>query len=410
MHSISFEEIGNRLFEYTSGLYQSDHNFPYPLQEGLQGSLLGTAFAVLIAHLVNRLDELPGLPRLEKEFIHCLDQEKGFISDPDIKPFHFLKPEEHSPFYVDLQTTYFSRIALKALGCEQLPEVKWISSFKGSANAIECWLDQLDWSNPWLVSNLDMFLGIFLLESNKENPTDQEVINLIQRYFKWHDAHQDAETGFWGDQHDLTCAMAGAYHILLHYDFWGQPIRYQNEIIDATLSLAWKDGLFVYGGGGGSCEDMDAIDILVRLSLLTDYKADEIKATLNRAAVAIYSRQSSDGGFSWRLPPNFTSMLKASKVLSWQKDVVKGQLTGKLFQLLRRSMYKSTHYYSSLSCYPFDISKSDLWSSWFRTLSLAFIAQRYPELFVDSCSWQFLEWPGLGYSPFLGEEKDVMSY
>jgi hypothetical protein len=36
-------------------------------------------------------------------------------------------------------------------------------------------------------------------------------------------------------------------------------------------------------GGGGACLDLDAADILVKLSLLTDYRED-IKASLQRTA------------------------------------------------------------------------------------------------------------------------------
>jgi hypothetical protein len=200
--------------------------------------------------------------------------------------------------------------------------------------------------------------------------------------------------------------MAGAYHILIHYDYAGLTIINEKAIIDSTLSLVCRDGLFVYGGGGGSCEDMDAIDILVRLSLITDYRQAEVKMALLRAANMLSMGQCSDGGFSWRIQPRLTNLFEIKFSSGMTTDLLKGVAGNLIYKVLHRSHYCSTHFYSSLSIYPFKLMESDMWSTWFRSTSLAFIAQRYPDAFKGVCNWRLPFWPGLGYDPFISGSKN----
>jgi len=101
------------------------------------------------------------------------------------------------------------------LGVKADRRVKWLESFF-SEGKIEIWLERLYWKNPWLVSNLDMFTGIFLLEWKDYDPEDQRVSSTLDAYFKWYDKNQNSGTGFWGNQKNLLNAMAGAYHIFIH--------------------------------------------------------------------------------------------------------------------------------------------------------------------------------------------------
>ena len=398
-NQISFGSMSDRLFSFVCQLYQPNERFPYPLQKGQKGSLLGTLFASLIAHMLNRVDQLPGREKICQELLNLRNPETGLFVDPDLQSNHLLKPEIHSMLYVTLQSTYFSYACLHALGVSVDRRVCWLSPLLEDG-AVANWLNQLDWKNPWLVSNLDMFLGVFLLEWQSYDNTDECVEKAIAAYFNWHDEMQIPQTGFWGKQGDLLNAMAGGYHIYLHYDYCNRPIQYVKNIIDATLQLPCRDGLFVYGGGGGSCEDMDAIDILVRLSLRTSHREDEIRNVLLLASEKLSLGSNNDGGFSWRIQPTFGSFFSKLINLGGFKHSLSGDIYAMAYKIAHNSHYNSTHYYSSLLSYPYKISKSDMWSSWFRPLTLALVAKRYPEHFLSSCDWRLPYWPGLGYEVF----------
>ena len=395
---IDIELMGNRIWDYTCSLYQPNERFPYPLQAGQPGSLYGSAFAAFIAHMLGRANELPGRDRIICEIRRIRNIETGLFDDPDVKLSDYLKPDSHSELYVSLQTTYFCISALRSLGCiDELP-IDWMHII-GPEKSIYQWLTALDWSNPWLVSNLDMFLGIFLLENEKFND-DPMVKSTIADYFRWHNDCQDALTGFWGSQADQLSAMAGAYHIVLHYDYTDTKIGHVKEMIDATLNLVMRDGLFVYGGGGGSCEDMDAIDLLVRLTRLSDYRCEEIRTVLTHAAHMLILGQNSDGGFSWRIQPKFNRMVKGVSLFGFNQRLLFSQAYDFLYKFRYRSHYNSIHNYSSLAKYPFKLDVSDLWSCWFRAISIAFILKTYPDDIGLNCHWTFPGWPGLGTHPF----------
>ncbi|MDA8413571.1 MAG: hypothetical protein M0023_07245 [Desulfobacteraceae bacterium] len=393
---IPFRSISQKLFRYICSLHQPGERFPYPLQSGQKGSLFGTVFACYVAYLLGRVQELPDQKPIVDTILSLRQSETGLFIDLDLRPEHFVNINAHSEFYVKLQTTIFCYACLDALGVNVDKKIKWLEPLLVRSE-LEAWLTDLDWKNPWLVSNLDMFVGIFLFQWYNMYPDEVRICDAIEAYFSWHDRHQDRATGFWGDQSDLLNAMAGAYHILIHYDFASRSIKYVEKIIDATLSLVCRDGLFVYGGGGGSCEDMDAIDILVRCSMLTQHRADDVKEVLLKAAAILATGQTCEGGFSWRVQPSLSDLL----IYPFGKEFIAGRIYDFAYKSFRRSHYISEHFYSSLKLYPYAINKADTWSSWFRPLSLAFIAKRYPENFTEPCNWRFPTWPGLGFNPFL---------
>ena len=401
--NVPFSKISDQLFDYICSLYQHDVRFPYPLQHGQKGSLFGTAFATYVAQMLGRTNELPGKQQIVDYVLSLRNPATGLFADPDIAIQHFLKPDHHSELYVSLQTTSFCYACLQALEVDVDWQIPWLEPLLVKGQLVK-WLDNLEWGNPWLVSNLDMFVGNLLLTWQQNDPADSAVAAAVDEYFVWHNVNQDSRTGFWGEQKSLFNAMAGGYHIYIHYDYANRRINYVDKIIDSTLQLVARDGLFVYGGGGGSCEDMDAIDILVRCSLLSDYRRNEVRQVLLNAAQMLNTGQLSDGGFSWRVQPRFTDIFNFSNGY----EFLNRKIYNLLFKARHRSHYASAHNYSSLKIYPYHLHRSDTWSSWFRPLALAFIAQRYPDDFNEPCNWRSPHWPGLGFDPFLRKNlKDI---
>jgi hypothetical protein len=102
--------------------------------------------------------------------------------------------------------------------------------------------------------------------------------------------------------------MCGGYHQLLAYYYMGREIRFPEALVDTTLALQHEDGGFSPRGGGGACEDVDAVDILVNLYKRHDYKRPEIRLSLRRALELIKLQQMPDGGFVYHRDEEFTHM------------------------------------------------------------------------------------------------------
>ena len=176
-------------------------------------------------------------------------------------------------------------------------------------STLQKWLDRRDWINAWLEGNNLLFILQFLVHlRDKENLLDaQKSLDVI---FDWLNKNVDPKTGLWGTNGYCSTfvAMCGGYHQLLAYYHENKPIQYSERLIDSTLSLQHLDGGFSPNGGGGACEDADAVDILVNLYKRIDYKRPQIRSALRKTLQSVLEKHMPDGGFVYNLNRPFMHM------------------------------------------------------------------------------------------------------
>ncbi len=166
---------------------------------------------------------------------------------------------------------------------------------------LRAWLERRNLRNAWPEGNNLLFVGQLLvwLRDVEEHPGAQESLDM---WFDWLERHVDPGTGVWGT--NLGCSkyhgVFGGYHQLLLYYYEHRPILYPEKLVDTVLELQHPDGGFVRRGGGGACEDVDGVDILVNLYKLHDYRRTAIRLALRRCLAHILTTQNNDGGFSYR--------------------------------------------------------------------------------------------------------------
>jgi hypothetical protein len=160
-------------------------------------------------------------------------------------------------------------------------------------------------------------------------------------------------------------------------------------MIENTLALQQPDGLFHPEGGGDTCMDVDAVDILVKCSLITPYRSAAVETALERAFYGLVNSRSPDGGFC-------RARNRPVPAKSWKRRL--SEPLG-LDRLLRKPYGppKEVWYYSGWLKMPFDIRESDLWSTWFRSFGLAVISVRYPGRYLNDADWVFRRAPALGW-------------
>jgi hypothetical protein len=350
-------------------------------------TIIALCFAVLTLELY---DKVPDAPR--ESWQHMLqaaqDPKTGLFLDP-LFSRDDLEPTSPGEDYLLHQTTYFALNALDALGSRPRYPLHFAGPFYDIAY-LQRWLEGLDWSDPWKESNRVMFIAAALYIVWQWEG-DRSALRALHRLLDWLDAHQDPETGFWGIQEgaSLLDAMAGAYHFLPFYFCLDRPIHFPEAMIESTLSLQQPDGLFHPEGGGDTCLDVDAIDILVKCSLVTPHLGEKVEAALERAYRGCLDNQSAEGGFCRArhhpVPPK-----------SWKRRITEplglDRLLGKPY-----SPPQGIWHYSGWRKMPFDIRQSDLWSTWFRSFGLAVISTRYPGKFPINMQWRFRRIPALGW-------------
>jgi len=327
-------------------------------------SLYASCFAALARHTTGDLDGLgPDERAAWCAFLNSWqDAETGYFLGPELVPDERTRPEMDES-YVRMHLAVHVLPALEIMGGAPAYPLRFARRF-ADAGTLRRWLDARDWRQAWLEGNNLLFAGQLLvhLRDHEKEPAAQPALDL---YFDWLDARQDPATGLWGTNGycDLNDALYGGYHQLLVYFFCGRPVRYAAEIIDAVLSLQQADGSFSHTPGGGACEDVDAVHVLVNLAQRTGYRLTDVRRALSRTVPHLLSQQAPDGGFVYR----------------WGRSYMQSGL-------LRTFV-------------PAD--QPDLFSTWFRLHTLGLIAQMVEEPELKGVGWRFnsacsMGWHGAG--------------
>ena len=375
----------------------------YKMSSSTEATLFSSCFAVFLRELYNDLQNITS--RQRQEWIDLIsgwqDAETGFFIDPRLKNeglFSEHLGKDHDWAYVTWQSTCFCLSALKALGGEIRYPFKFLNEWRGP-DKVTSWLESLDWKRgTWTAGNVAMFLGVCLITDYEMN-RDQRTKEALEAFFAWHDKFQDPRTGFWGTNYGtpLYIGLFGAMHQYLLYYYMNRPLKYMERIVDNALLIQQPDGLFSVVGGGGACEDLDAVDTLVNMYQRIDYRRNDIQKALEKVLVATVNSQNEDGGFPWAKRHHFGI-----------KDWLRIGLSFKLgfnhwYSSSKEAVLKQTILWNrplrplGWTKTPIPVAESYIFPTWFRSLTLALISQVLPENPYSQIEWGFLSAPGLGY-------------
>jgi prenyltransferase beta subunit len=382
--------------KFIINLYNNDGSFSYSPSSRIK-NLYSTCFGVMCLDLINELDNFNDKDKIIKFINQYQDEKSGYFIDKTCIPTTEAK---HDLNYIFSQLTDFAQLALSALNSRPKNKYYFLEKYK-NINYLTSWFYRFNWKNPWLVSNKIMFiLNCFIYEDEIKNKRYiNYIINLLNKT-------QNKDTGYWNlnNKVSLHNQMAGAYHFMFFYTYLRIKPNHFEEIINSTLSIQNYDGLFSYSSGGGSCDDLDAIDLLCRASFYTDYRHQEIKEVLLKSYKSLLKNQNNDGGFCWakrdtNLLKLFFNLISFSLLIKSKKDFFINVLskTKRIFNIIlnRSSRWK----YSGLSNMELNTLSSDLFSTWFRLISIGIIEKTYPEIcnYEKSINWNLRKKCGLGF-------------
>ena len=363
------------LFRYESG-------FTFTI--GGNRTLLSDCFGILAAELFGGIASDRSWYESLGESIASHQAEDGFFRDPQFKPEDLNGPFDAT--YMLRHQTYFALHTLDAVGVRPSHRLAFLDAFQEDSAAV-AWLRARNYVNFWYSSNEIMWLMSFL--SYESMHGNSQMLRVMSAMLDELDATQDPKTGFWGTDRGATLfnGMAGAFHVYYFYFWRKRPVNYVQAIIDNTLALQHRDGLFHANGGGGTCHDLDAVDILVKFSMLSDYRARDIASALDRAYQGLLRTQNPDRGFCER---------RWQPKRSWKRRL--GEAMG-LDKLLGRPNPIKTPIHRNcgwdkMSCL---VTTSNIWAMWFRPLALALIQARCPNRYAPAPAWTFRRLPGLGW-------------
>jgi len=272
-------------------------------------TLYASCFVCMLYHYLGILHNLSSKQKMEwADYLNSWqDPNTGLFIGPELAVDE-LSSRKHSYEHISQHLTAHVLPALSLLGSRPKYPLTFAHPFL-NLSYLSSWLEERDWHDAWLEGNNLIFVAQFLIYL-REVEGFSNAQAALDLYFEWLDKEVDPSTGLWGSNGFCSNANAlyGGYHQLLAYYYEKRPILYPERLVDVALSLQHADGGFNPGGGGGACEDTDAIDILVNMYKRVDYKRPQIRIALRQALIHILERQMPDGGFVYHLDKPFIHM------------------------------------------------------------------------------------------------------
>ena len=392
MHQMNRKNIENYIFSL------KNPNGGFYLQKNFnQTTLMSSAFSIITLELVDSLNKIE-ISKEQNYFLKYQDEKTGFFVDPNLN-LDYKKIEDIELNYIHYQTTAFTLSALDALGMKTKYNFTFLNAFRGKEKILK-FFEKIDWRNPWHESNKIMFLLQFFsyeyIVMKKEDSLDH-----IHTILDCLDSAQDSKTGLWGTQFKASsfASMAAAYHFLIFYKYFNRKINSSEKISSSVFQLQMRDGLFHPFGGGGACEDLDAIDVIYKTSSGVKTESEE---SFKRAYSALLQNYDKNGGFCWAKRPTFPFLVGLKYFnpslelfnIGMIKWIIKNNYIGSLIPFFKE---KKIYKYSNWNLMKYHINLSDSWSTWFRLLSIATIERLLPDLKKHDIDYKFRRLPSIGW-------------
>lgn len=303
-----YSEFRINVLHFLRKIQDDQSVFEYKYSESrTKTTLYASAYACMTLSL---LDELAKLSQQNKErWVLYFD---SFQSEVDGLFYDSVVQNE---FYDDSDWWGARHLALHMIGAYTDLEAKPKTPFRFLENyyqraSIHRWLDDFDWSSPSIgdsdIDNKIMNIGC-LLQYQRDNWNDDHAEYTIDKLKAYLKSKINTRTGMWGgfdelDPHQRSRMVQFAYHLMLVF-FYDKDFSFDAErIVGLVLSTQNKHGGYGTKPNSSACEDIDSIDILLRLRQFCSIDVQrKIDQSIHVAFKWILLNQVQDGGFVFRL-------------------------------------------------------------------------------------------------------------
>jgi hypothetical protein len=260
--------------------------------------LYASVYAVLLRHLLGDLHAVgPAEQDWWAAYINRYQQEDGLFRDSVIAN----TIAEVEDWWGWRHLTLHALMALHALRAKPVYPLRFLEALDTPAK-VRTWLGSLDWGGRVdYTSNAVLNYGATLQYACRflEEPTLQQSIReLLNRVAE----RCDPKTGLWG-RDILDCPIAlsrgvqAAYHFWLLYWYEGREIPYpERAFISVTRLQNELGGFGLSRVASSACEDIDALDPLVRLAIHRPQFLSSAMPVVQKGLRWVLSNFNTDGG------------------------------------------------------------------------------------------------------------------
>lgn len=306
--------------------------------------LYGSVYACMLKGFFGEIENLSNQQKRDwADYFDSFQSESdGYFRDPNIAGDEFENIGIWGDGWGIRHLTAHIIIAYGRLGFRPKYEFKFLEKYYDE-DYVKEWLNNFDFSkNVWSQSNYIMN-AVTILQYARDYMSEDRAVAPIKIILDWLRNSQRADTGMWhnyeiNSYHEKGDAIRGAYHFYPLFFYDNEVLPYGDKIIDVILSSqnswgAFEDNLMP----SGACEDIDAIDPMIRYSILTNYKTPEVKNAIQKSLMWYMSNLNKNGGFEY--------------------------------------MLETPNEYGGHPLTTSKLNESNLFATWFRTLGLAYILE-----------------------------------
>ena len=340
--SFEYEEMKKKTLAYLQTRRSGAYEYTYSESAGVP-TLYSSIYACMLMGLYGELDGIGSAGRAGwADYLNGFQSDDGFFRDPAISGEEFENDGNWGDGWGIRHLAGHAIIAYARLAATPKYPFRFLEPFYSEAY-LDGWLDAFDFSNKvWTSSNYIMNICT-LLQYSRDYMGDARADKSVKQILSWLRMRQSKDTGMWhshplDDYKRLSDAIRGAYHFYPLFLYEDETVAGRERAIDWILKSQNSWGAFEdEKKPSGACEDVDAIDPLIRFVVQTGYRKGEADLAIKRALIWVLSNLNDDGGFVF--------------------------------------MLETPHDYGSHPATSSKLGESNLFATWFRTLCLAYMAK-----------------------------------
>lgn len=302
--SFSYGDLKKSALSYSRSLKVGEFQYKYA-HSRTQPVLYASVYACMLEGMFGELENYEQeTKRKWADYFDSFQSEDGYFRDPALAGEEFEGDVEWGDGWGIRHLAGHIIIAYARLGHTPKYSFKFLEPFY-EVNYISRWLQGLfSTKDMWSASNYVMNI-VTLLQYSRDYMQDSKAEASVRYILKWLEDRQNSESGLWHNslpstQKELNSAIRGAYHYFPLFIYEKQEVKFQDKIVDSILKTQNSWGGFEENlSAAGACEDIDAIDPLIRFSFNSGYRKDEVSLAMKRAMIHVLSNRNLDGGFSF---------------------------------------------------------------------------------------------------------------
>lgn len=298
-----FPKIKRNTLSYVSSNKVGDHIAGYRYcHSSLKPNIYASCYACMIRSLY---DDLNTLSQDEKqEWVLYFDSfqspDDGLFYDPLLVNQIYNTEDWWGARHLALHLI----TAYSSLESRPKYDFSFLEPFYDPVYVVE-WLESRDWGERIAFTGNEIMNYGCLLQYSRDYFQNRGAESGVQAMMDWLEDQINPNTGMWGNlptdtPYNISQVVQGAYHIYPLFFYDRRDLPFKEKAIDLLLSSQNTLGGFGITLNSSACEDIDSIDPLIRFSMVTNYRKEDIDLALKRAFPAMLANMNDDGGFVFR--------------------------------------------------------------------------------------------------------------